>query len=208
MTILIIDDHPLLRAGLARLFAIEFGAEVAEAADAVEGLYKFRMARPEITVLDLNLPGESGLSLLQTLRADDRGARIIVLSMRGDVFSARAALRLGALGYLSKSAPPELILEAVRLARGGQSFVEPSIAEALAEADRGEDAGPLDGLSAQELDLLRLLIEGQRSEQIARALGITEKTVANRKSMLRSKLGAANDIELVKSAQAAGFLAV
>ena len=207
MTILIIDDHPLLRAGLARLFAIEFGATVAEASDAAEGLRRFRALAPEITVLDLNLPGEGGLSLLQTLRNDDCNARIIVLSMRSDIWSAEAALRLGALGYLSKSAPPELILEAVRLARAGESFVEPSIAQALADTNRREAAEPFGSLSVQELDLLRLLLDGQRPEQIARSLGITEKTVANRKSMLRSKLGAASDLDLLKSAQAAGFLA-
>lgn len=202
MTILIIDDHPLLRAGLARLFSLEFAAATAEASDAAEGLRLFRTLRPEITILDLNLPGEGGLSLLQTLRAEDCAARVIILSMRSDVWSAEAALRLGAVGYLSKSAPPELILEAMRQARAGRSFVEPAIAQALA---RGGAAPP--ELSVQELDLLRLLLDGQRPEQIAVSLGITEKTVANRKSMLRSKLGAASDLDLLKCAQAAGFIA-
>jgi DNA-binding NarL/FixJ family response regulator len=206
VNILIIDDHPLLRAGLARLFAVEFGAVTAEASDAAEGLRCFRASPPDITVLDLNLPGEGGLSLLQTLRGDDPGAKVLVLSMRNDVWSAEAAMRLGAIGYLSKSAEPELILEAIRHARAGTSFVEPPIAEALTAATRGKPNDQLARLSVQELDLLRLLLDGQRTEQIARNLDITEKTVANRKSLLRSKLGAANDMEMLKSARAAGFV--
>lgn len=203
MTILVVDDHPLLRAGLARLLAIEFGAATAEASDAAEGLRLFRSLAPDITVLDLNLPGEGGLSLLQTMRADDPYAKVIVLSMRSDVWSAEAALRLGALGYLTKSAPPEMILEAVRRARAGETFIEPAIAEAL---PRDGGAEPAASLTVQELDLLRLLVDGQRPEQIARTLGIAEKTVANRKSMLRSKLGAESDIDLVRWAEAAGFV--
>jgi DNA-binding NarL/FixJ family response regulator len=203
MNILIIDDHPLLRAGLARLFTIEFEAVTAEASDAAEGLRLFREQAPELIVLDLNLPDEGGLSLLQKIRAEDPAARVIVLSMRSDRWSAEGALRLGALGYLSKSAPPDLILQAVRSVRAGQSFVEPAIAESLAQS---EQADPMKDLTAQEMDLLRRLIEGQRPDQIARSLGITEKTVANRKSILRSKLGAASDLDLMKYAEAAGFL--
>jgi len=207
MNILIIDDHPLLRAGLARLFAVEFEATTAEAPDAQAGLALFRKLRPDITILDLNLPGEGGLSLLQTLRGESVDARVLVLSMRNDVWSAEAALRLGALGYLSKSAPPEMILEAVRHARAGTRFVEPAIAQAMSDSGAGEPGDVWRGLSVQELDLLHLLLEGAKTEQIAATLGIAEKTVANRKSMLRNKLGASNDIEMLQSARAAGFVA-
>jgi DNA-binding NarL/FixJ family response regulator len=206
MTILIIDDHPLLRAGLARLFAMEFHSAIAEAAEAATGLRLFRTLAPEITVLDLNLPDEGGLSLLQKLRAEDRSARVVVLSMRTDIWSAEAALRLGAAGYLSKSAPPDTILDAIRAVRGGRNFVEPAIAAALEAAAHDAAEDKFDSLTVQDLDVLRLLLEGRRPEQIARSLGISEKTVANRKSILRGKLGASNDIELLKSAEAAGFL--
>jgi DNA-binding NarL/FixJ family response regulator len=206
MIILIVDDHPLLRAGLGRLFSIEFDATIAEAADAAEALLLFRSLAPDVTLLDLNLPGEGGLSLLQTMRADDRNARIIILSMHSDVWSAEAALKLGALGYVSKSAPPDMILEAITLARSGQGFVEPAIAEALAHKSSGDATDGFGSLTVQDLDLLRLLLDGQRPEQIAQRLGIAEKTVANRKSLLRSKLGVGSDLELRRSAEAAGFL--
>ncbi len=204
MNILIIDDHPLLRAGLARLFSVEFGGITTEAADAAEGLRHFRAQRPDMTLLDLNLPGEGGLSLLQTMRDEEPAAHIVVLSMRSDIWSVEAALKLGASGYLTKSSQPDQILEAIRRVRAGVRFVEPALADAMSEEGRGRNpATP--SLSAQELDLLRLLLDGARTEQIAQTLGISEKTVANRKSMLRSKLGAANDIEMLKSARAAGF---
>jgi two-component system invasion response regulator UvrY len=205
MKILIIDDHPLLRSGLGRLFAIEFEATIVEAADASEGLSQFRQTRPDVTVLDLNLPDQSGLSLLRRLKSDDPDVRVVVLSMHDDTLSAAACLRSGAIAYLSKSAEPELILEAVRRALQGQPYLQPTIAQDLAiqQVTRPED--PIHGLRAIDLEILRLILAGKRLDQIAQSLGLAEKTVANRKTWLRTKLNVANDIELVKAAIAAGM---
>jgi DNA-binding NarL/FixJ family response regulator len=205
MNILIIDDHPLLRSGLGRLFAIEFDAVVLEAATAAEGLERFHEAKPDITVLDLNLPDQGGLSLLRTLKADDPDARVVVLSMHDDALSASACLRGGAIAYLSKSAGPELILEAIRKAMKGQAYLQPDIAQDLAinQATRGDD--PFQNLSPQDMELLRLILAGKHADQIARSLGLAEKTVANRKTALRVKLNISNDVELVKAALAAGM---
>jgi DNA-binding NarL/FixJ family response regulator len=204
MNILIIDDHPLLRAGLGRLFAIEFSATVLEAATAAEGLRLFREAAPQITVLDLNLPDHGGLSVLRQIKDLDAGAKVVILSMHDDTLSAAACLKGGAIAYLSKSAAPELILEAIRKALKGEPYLQPTIAQDLAiqRATRPED--PFQSLSPQDLELLRLVLAGKRAEQIAESLGIAEKTVANRKTMLRAKLNIANDIELMKAAIAAG----
>jgi two-component system invasion response regulator UvrY len=205
MNILIIDDHPLLRSGLGRLFAIEFDATIFEAADASEGLSQFRHAKPDVTVLDLNLPDQSGLSLLRRLKSENPAARVVVLSMHDDTLSAAACLRGGAIAYLSKSAEPELILEAVRRALQGQPYLQPTIAQDLAiqQVTRPED--PIHGLRALDLEILRLILAGKRLDQIAQSLGLAEKTVANRKTWLRAKLKVANDIELVKAALAAGM---
>jgi DNA-binding NarL/FixJ family response regulator len=205
MNILIIDDHPLLRSGLGRLFAIEFGATILEAANAREGLSQFRDNRPDVTVLDLNLPDQSGLSLLRLFKTDNSDARVVVLSMHDDTLSAAACLRSGAIAYLSKSAEPELILEAVRRAFLGQPYLQPTIAQHLAiqQATRPED--PIHGLRALDLEILQLILAGKRIDQIAQSLGLAEKTVANRKTWLRTKLKVANDIELVKAAIAAGM---
>jgi DNA-binding NarL/FixJ family response regulator len=204
MNILIIDDHPLLRAGLARLFAIEFGATVIEAANAAEGFRQFRQTKPEITVLDLNLPDQGGLSLLRRFKAEDAAAKVVILSMHDDTLSAAACLRGGAIAYLSKSAAPELILEAIRKALQGQAYLQPTIAQDLAiqHATRPED--PFQSLPPQDLELLRLILAGKRTDQIAQSLGIAEKTVANRKTFLRGKLNVASDLELMKAAIAAG----
>ncbi len=205
MNILIIDDHPLLRSGLGRLFSIEFDATIAEAATAGEGWDAFLRVRPDITVLDLNLPDQGGLSLLRRLKDEDPAARIVILSMHDDTLSAAACLRGGAIAYLSKSAAPALILEAIRQAMAGRPYIQPTIAQDLAirQVTQPEDA--FRNLSPQDLELLRLLLAGKRPEQIAQNLGIAEKTVANRKTFLRGKLNVANDIELVKAAMAAGM---
>jgi DNA-binding NarL/FixJ family response regulator len=205
MNILIIDDHPLLRSGLGRLFAIEFGATVHEAATAADGLRLFRQARPDITILDLNLPDQGGLSLLRRLKCDQAGARIVILSMHDDTMSAAACLRGGAIGYLSKSAGPELILDAVRNALQGRPYIQPSIAQDLALQRVTQPDNPFQSLSPQDLELLRLVLAGKRSDQIAESLGIAEKTVANRRTFLRGKLNVASDLELMKAALAAGL---
>jgi DNA-binding NarL/FixJ family response regulator len=205
MNILVIDDHPLLRAGLGRLFAIEFEAIVHEAATAAEGLQYFLQCKPDITVLDLNLPDQGGLSLLRRLREEEPEARIVVLSMYDDAMSAAACLRGGALAYLSKSAGPDEILEGLRKALDGKAYLQPDIAQTLAiqQVTRPED--PFQNLGASEMELLRLILAGKRTDEIARSLGVAEKTVANRKTALRGRLKVVNDVELVRSALAVGL---
>lgn len=205
MKILIVDDHPLLRSGLGRLFAIEFGAEIFEAADASEGVSRFRQAKPDVIILDLNLPDQSGLSLLRRIKSEDPTACVVVLSMHDDTLSAAACLRSGAIAYLSKSAEPELILEAVRRALQGQPFLQPTIAQDLAIQQLTRPDDPIHSLRALDLEILRLILAGKRLNQIAQSLGIAEKTVANRKTWLRGKLKVTNDVELVKAALAAGM---
>jgi DNA-binding NarL/FixJ family response regulator len=203
--ILIIDDHPLLRSGLGRLFAIEFGATIFEAATAAEGLHQFDRAKPDITVLDLNLPDQGGLSVLRRIREDEPEARVIILSMHDDALSAAACLRGGAIAYLSKSAEPTLILEAVRKALQGQHYLQPTIAQDLAIQQVTHPDDPIRSLGAQDMEMLRLILAGKRLDQIAQSLGLAEKTIANRKTALRAKLNVANDVELVKVALAAGM---
>jgi len=205
MNILIIDDHPLLRSGLGRLFAIEFDATIVEAATAEEGLAQFRQAKPDVTVLDLNLPDQGGLSVLHHLKSEAPESRVVVLSMHNDALSAAACLRGGAIAYLSKSAEPDLILEAIRKALQGQPYLQPTIAQELAIQQVTRPDDPFQTLQSLDLEILRLILTGKRQDQIARSLGLAEKTVANRKTSLRAKLRVTNDVELVKAALAAGM---
>jgi len=121
MRILIVDDHPIVRAGLRRLLATEPGSEICEAADAKQALTLFKERRPDLVVLDLNLPGISGLEAINRLKVVDPGARILVLSMHTDQIHVTRALRAGAAGYVSKSAPLEEILAAVRRVASGHT---------------------------------------------------------------------------------------
>jgi len=129
---------------------------------------------------------------------------VVVLSMHDDTLSAAACLKGGALAYLSKSAGPELILEAIRKALQGQSYLQPTIAQDLAIQRATHPEDPFQNLSPQDMELLRLILAGKRADQIAQSLGVAEKTVANRKTMLRGKLNIASDVELMKAAMAAG----
>ena len=130
MKILIVDDHPIVRSGLRRLLAGE-AEEIQEAATGQSALGIFRASRPTLIILDLNLPGISGLEVIERLKVVDPKARILVLSMHDDPMHARRALQAGAAGYVTKNAPPDEIIEAVRRVANGGTYVEHSVAEEL-----------------------------------------------------------------------------
>jgi len=197
---LIVDDHPIVRAGLRRLLAAIPEIEVCEAASGKEALSIFRARRPDLVVLDLNLPGLGGIEVIARLKLADPGVHILVLSMHGDPLHATRALEAGAAGYISKNAAPEEILEAVRRIAAGHTYIERELAEELAFTSIRTPAQPLTKLSARELDLLRLLAEGRTLSQIADTLGISYKTAANNCSQLRARLGATSMAEIIRAA--------
>jgi len=196
MRILVVDDHAIVRDGLARLLAAEGGHEVRLAGDGQEALSVARAFRPAITILDLNLPGLGGLELLRRLAGGD-GGRILVLSMHAEPLYARRSLAAGAFGYVSKNAAPDELLAAVRKVAAGGRYVEGEIAQALA---LGEGAEALDALSARELEIMRLLAGGASLAEIAEALGASYKTIANTCTLIKSKLGVARTADLVRLA--------
>lgn len=203
MQILIVDDHPVVRAGLRRLLASEPGCDIREAADGKEALRLFRAHHPALVVLDLNLPGLGGLETIARLRRADRGARILVLSMHDDPIHVTRALRAGAAGYVSKGAAPEEILTAVRRVANGHTYLEDEIAEELAFSNLRERS-PLQDLSSRDLEILRLLAAGCSLPQIADTLGISYKTVANNCSQIKGKLGASTTADLIRIAIRSG----
>ena len=203
MQILIVDDHPVVRAGLRRLLASEPGCDIREAADGKEALRLFRAHHPALVVLDLNLPGLGGLETIARLRRADRGARILVLSMHDDPIHVTRALRAGAAGYVSKGAAPEEILTAVRRVANGHTYLEHEIAEELAFSNLRERS-PLQDLSSRDLEILRLLAAGCSLPQIADTLGISYKTVANNCSQIKGKLGASTTADLIRIAIRSG----
>jgi two-component system, NarL family, invasion response regulator UvrY len=200
MKILIVDDHPIVRAGLRRLLAGEQEIDVREAADAKEALAVFRGYRPDLVILDLNLPGVGGLELIKRLRLEDGDLGVLVVSMHDDPIFALRALQAGAAGYVSKNAPPEEILEGIRRVADGQSYVAQTLAQEMALLQARSRRRPLDDLSPRDLEILRMLGEGRSLRQIADALGLSYKTIANTCGQMKLKLGVARTAELIRIA--------
>jgi DNA-binding NarL/FixJ family response regulator len=198
--ILIIDDHPIVRAGLHRLLAAEPGVEVREAMSGKEALSAFRAQGPDLVILDLNLPDLGGLEIIARLKIMDPEARILVLSMHDDHIHVTRALQAGAAGYVSKTVLPEELLEAIRRVAGGRTYVEHEIAQGLVFSKIQTPPDPLEDLSSRDLEILRLLTQGRNLTQIADALGIGYKTAANNCSQIKAKLRAASTADLIRIA--------
>jgi two-component system, NarL family, invasion response regulator UvrY len=197
MKILLVDDHAVVRAGVRRLLAAEVGISILEADSSQKALDVLRRERPDLIVLDINFPGSSGLELLRQLVQMDKSAKILVLSMHSEPVYAARALQIGARGYVSKSATAEEFVEAVRQVGSGKRYIENEIALQLAVRKLSR-TDPVDQLTAREIDILRLLGEGKTYMQIAAALGVSYKTVANASCVIREKLEVDTTAELIR----------
>jgi DNA-binding NarL/FixJ family response regulator len=199
MKILLVDDHSIVRAGLRGLLATIPRTETFEAATGEDALALVRSARPELVILDLNLPGLGGLELLRRLLSEDRATRVLVLSMHAEPLYAARALEAGARGYVSKNAAPEELLRAVRKVAEGGRYIENDLAQELAmQSVLGTN--PLGQLADRDLEILRYLAQGRSMTEIATALSISYKTVANACSQIKGKLGVARTADLIRIA--------
>ena len=197
MKILLVDDHIVVREGVRRLLASLIDSHVWEAATGQEAMAVFRREKPDVVLLDLNLAGVGGFEILRRMIAEDERARVIVFSMHAEPIYVVRALGLGARGYVSKSAAAEELVTAVnRVAEGGR-YIERHLADELAFSPDGAQF-PLQDLTAREIDILRLLGEGNGLMEIAQALGIAYKTVANSCSVMKTKLGVARTADLIR----------
>jgi DNA-binding NarL/FixJ family response regulator len=182
-----VDDHPLLREGIAALVASQSDMKVVgEASNGFEALKEFRRHRPDITLMDLVMPGMNGVDAIIAIRSEFPEARIIVLTTyAGDVQVLRA-LKAGARGYLLKGLLRKELLETVRAVQAGRKYIPPEVAAQLAE-HAGEEE-----LSTREIEVLRLIAGGKANKAIADQLSITEETVKGHVKNILSKL-CAND---------------
>ncbi len=196
MKILLVDDHAVVREGCRRLLCTLPGADVYEAASAQEGLALYRRHEPSVVVLDINLGGSSGLELLQRLASEEKPARVVMFTMHSEPGYAMRALRSGANGFVSKSAPAEELIVAVKKVAAGERYVDTELAAELAFAPLGED--PMRSLTNREAEILRLLGEGKSLNEIAATFGIAYKTVANSCSRLKEKLGLERTADLIR----------
>jgi two-component system, NarL family, invasion response regulator UvrY len=202
MSVLLVDDHALVRAGLTRLLGGVVKGPVLEAANGRDALALAKSHRPDLIILDLNLPGLGGLELLGRLIAQG-ASPILVLSMHGEPLYARRALDAGAAGYATKNISPDELVLAVRRILGGGRYIEAELAQALAMADTARASG-FDALSPRELEIMRLLAKGASLAEIASAIGVGYKTVANIASQIKSKLGVSRTADLVRLAVETG----
>lgn len=203
MKILLVDDHAIVRSGLRRLLATLAHAEILEAANGRDALTLTRAERPDLVILDLNLPGLGGLELIRRLMQEEKAPRILVFSMHAEPLYAVRAMEAGATGYLSKNVSPDELLTAVKRVGAGGRYVEGEIAQAMAVQAAGPGQ-PLDRLTARDLEIMRLLADGRSLAEIADALGIGYKTVANTLSQIKAKLGVSRTADLVRVAIESG----
>jgi two-component system, NarL family, invasion response regulator UvrY len=199
MKLLVVDDHVIVREGVHRLLAPYSDINVHDAGAATQALTLFRTLKPDVVLLDLNLPNASGLELLRRFLKDDRNAQVLVFSMHSEPLYASRALNAGARGYISKGALAEELVTAIRRVAEGARYIEREIAaQIVLMPTAGSD--PLQSLSAREADILRMLAEGKTLAAIATARGVTYKTIANTCTILKEKLGVARTGDLIRLA--------
>jgi DNA-binding NarL/FixJ family response regulator len=198
--ILCVDDHHVVRTGIASMLDREPDMKVvASAASGEEAICLFRQHRPDVTIMDLQLPGMSGLEAISVIRRVDPEARIIVLTMHQGDEDIHRALQAGATTYILKDALFEELLDIVRSVRAGESPLPPNIARVLAQR-----AGP--SLTPREVAVLELIAGGFRNREIAHALGITEETTKVHVKNLLAKLGANDRTEALSLALRRGIV--
>jgi two-component system response regulator NreC len=199
-TVVIADDHPVVRKGLRLLLDAQEGLRVlAEAGTVADALRMARAHRPSVLVLDLHMPDSSGLEAIPLIREQAPMTAIVVLTMDSDPGFAREALRAGALGFVLKEAADDELLEAIRLAAIGETYLNPRVGARLA-AQPPERAGPPDELSDRELEVLKLIALGYTNAEIAKQLYLSVRTVESHRAHIQEKTRHASRADLVRYA--------
>jgi len=204
MRVLIVDDHPIVASGCRALLAGESKIVLLEASDAESGERIFAAERPDICVIDINLPTVSGFELVRRILVRDPSARIIMFSMNDDPIFAARAIEAGAKGYVSKSGDPCDLVEAIRHVGRGGTYLPTAMARSIAFAGPSFAQSPLSKLTSREMEILRLLSAGKSLAEIAWLVHASYKTVANTASIMRQKLGVRTSVELVRLAIESG----
>jgi DNA-binding NarL/FixJ family response regulator len=201
--ILSVEDHPVFREGLSSIISSQPDLVlVAQATNAVEAVAEFRRYRPDVTLMDLRLPGADGTDALIAIRGEFPHARIIILSTADTDGEIKRAMRAGASAYIFKSTPKDEMLRVIRSVHAGKRHVPPEVASRLAEHLGDDD------LTERELEVLRLIRDGYRNKQIADQLAIAETTVNFHIKNLVDKLGANDRTHAVTIAARRGLLAI
>ncbi len=199
-SVIIADDHAVVRKGLRLLIDAEPGLKViAEAGTVPDAMMKTRALRAGVLILDLNMPGGSSLEAIPRIREEAPMTAIVVLTMQNDPAFARQALQSGAAGFVLKEAADDELLEAIRQASSGGTYLNPTLGARLAAAPP-EPAGPPDDLSDRELSVLRLIALGHTNSEIAGTLHLSVRTVESHRAHIQQKTRRSSRAELVRYA--------
>jgi len=198
--IVIADDHQVVRSGLKMLLDAEEDLEVvAEAGDVDSATRTVLGYKPDVLVLDLNMPDGSSLPAIPKMLSDSPSTNIVVLTMQEDPAFAREALQAGARGYVLKEAADNELVEAVRMAAEGRTYLHPELGAKIA-AEPPQPAGPPDDLTEREVDILRLIALGHTNNEIAEQLFLSVRTVESHRARVQQKTGLTTRAELVRYA--------
>ncbi|MGA2690918.1 MAG: response regulator transcription factor [Opitutaceae bacterium] len=203
--ILLVDDHPFMRAGLAQLIDLQPDMVVAgEAGNPAEAIQKFAVAKPDMVLTDMTMPGRSGLEFIKDLRAAYPDVAILVVSMHDEAIFAERALRAGARGYIMKEAGGENLLTAIRQVLGGQIYLSPRMSANALDIFSGRrprgSSSPIEKLSDREFEVFRLVGQGKSTRDIAQQLHLSTKTVDVHRGHIKEKLELKDTTALVRHA--------
>jgi len=200
--VLLADDHAIVRAGLKEILAETGDITVAgEAASGQEVLARIRGDDYDVAVLDMSMPGRSGIELIRQVKDEKPKLRILVLTMHSEHQYAVRALKAGASGYLTKETAPDQLVAAIRRIAAGGAFVSPETAEQLAlDVNRAPGGPPHTLLSDREYQVFELIVNGKSVSDIGRQLALSVKTISTHKTRILHKMGATSEAELVRYA--------
>ncbi len=205
--VFMVDDHALVRTGLRMILAGESDIEVVGESDCGEdALPRIRQLKPDVVLCDLHLPGVSGLEVTERIVRGDFGSRVIVVSVLEDGPMPKRLIEAGASGYVGKGGDASELVRAVRSVATGKRYLSSSIAQNMALSGLTGDDSPFEALTAREMEIAMLLIQGLRQEQIARRLCLSAKTINTHKTRLFEKLQITDMIALARLASQYGMM--
>jgi len=208
VSVLLIDDHEIMRSGCRRLLEqCSYLQVVAEAASGEQGLELYRKLSPDVVVMDLSLPGMSGLETTQQILARNSEARIVIFTVQNNVMLAERAMHAGALGYVTKASDSSALLMAIKQAANNKEYLAPDIAQALALKRIHQQGSSFAHLSAREFEVFQLAARGLDSPTIAETLHLSPKTVSNYLYRIKQKLDVSTTAEMAHLAIRHGLLA-
>jgi two-component system, NarL family, invasion response regulator UvrY len=206
ISILLVDDHPIVRQGYRRVLESQSDFHVvAEAGDATGAYRAFKAHLPDVAVIDISMPGASGLEAIRNIRSHTPRARILVFSMHTEPAQVKAAFNVGATGYVAKSSEPALLVHSIRAVARGERAMSDDIARVLAIESLTSSTAILDELGEREIEILRQLASGLTTGQIASNLNLSAKTVQNYHYLIKAKTGLRTDAQLVHLAARCGL---